>query len=145
MNRQLRCHAELNCDDYKKWKRQTSFDFGFKPFGEFVSADTSVQSKTVTDDPIHLHRIIKNSGTYNYLGCRIPIKSQLKVDAWARELEGYWDTQLLEFLTYGFPLDFNRDSKLRCEGGNHNSALQFPKDVDAYLQEETKFKAIIGP
>ena len=90
-----------------------SFDFGFTPLGEFVSADTSVQSKNVTDDPIHLHRIIKNSGTYNYLGCRIPIKSQLNVDAWARELEGYWDTQLLEFLTYGFPLDFNRDSKFK--------------------------------
>ena len=123
LNRQLRRHAELNCDNYKKWKCQTSFDFGITPLGEFVSSDTSVQSKNVTDDPINLHRIIKNSGTYNYLGCRIPIKSQLKVDVLARELEGYWDTQLLDFLTYGFPLDFDRNSKLRCEGENQNAAL----------------------
>ena len=135
----------MNCDNYNKWKCQTSFDFGFTPLGEFVSSDTCVQSESVTDDPIHLHRIIKNSATYNYLGCRIPIKSQLKVDVWAQQLQGYWDTQLLEFLAYGFPLDFNRDSKLRCEGNNHNSALQFPKDVDAYLQEETHFEAIVGP
>ena len=99
----------------------------------------------MTEHPIELHKIIKNSGKYNYLGCRIPIKSQLKVDVWAQELEGYWDTQLLDFLTYGFPLDFNRDSKLRYEGKNHNSALQFPMDVDVYLQEETKFKTIMGP
>ena len=43
LNRQFRRHAELNCDNYKKWKCQTSFDFGFTPLGEFVSSDTSVQ------------------------------------------------------------------------------------------------------
>ena len=145
VNRQLRCQAEINCDNYKNWKCQTAFDFGFTPLGEFVSANSTFQSNYTIDDPIELHKIVKSSGKYNYLGCRIPIKSQLKVDAWVHELEGYWDSQLLEFLTYGFPLDFNRDANLRCEGKNHNSALQFPRDVDAYLQEETKFKAIIGP
>ena len=56
----------------------------------------------MTEHPIELHKIIKNSGKYNYLGCRIPIKFQLKVDVWAQELEGYWDTQLFDFLTYGY-------------------------------------------
>ena len=129
----------------KKWKCQTSFDFGFTPLGEFINSERATQSEMVADDPIELHKIIKNSGTYNYLGCRIPVRSQLKVDNWVQELQGYWDTQLLEFLKYGFPLDFNRDSKLRSEGKNHKSALQFPMDVDAYLQEETQFKAILGP
>ena len=145
VNRQLRCKGKINCDDYRKWKCQTAFDFGFTPLGDFINSDTTVQSEYTTEDPIELHKIIKSSGKYNYLGCRIPIKSQLKVDVWAQEMEGYWDTQLLEFLTYSFPLDFNRDSKLHCEGKNHNSALQFPTNVDAYLQEETKFKTIIGP
>ena len=145
VNRQIRCQAETNCVNYSKWKCQTAFDFGFTPLGDFVNPNTTLQSECSVDDPIELHKIIKSSGKYNYLGCRIPIKSQLKVDVWAQELEGYWDTQLLDFLTYGFPLDFNRESELRCEGTNHNSAMQFPMDVDAYLQEETKFKAIIGP
>ena len=145
LNCHLRRHAEMNCENYKKWKCQTSFDFGFTPLGEFINSDRATQSEIVTDDSIELHKIIKNSGTYNYLGCRIPVRSQLKVDNWVQELQGYWDTQLLEFLKYGFPLDFNRDSKLRSEGENHKSALQFPMDVDAYLQEETQFKAILGP
>ena len=45
LNRQLRRQAEINCDNYKKWKCQTSFDFGFTPLGDFVNSDTSVQSK----------------------------------------------------------------------------------------------------
>ena len=53
--------------------------------------------------------------------------------------------QLCEFLKFSFPLDFNRNSKLRWENKNHNSAIQFPGDVDAYLQEELKYQAIMGP
>ena len=123
LNRQVRRDAELNCDNYKKWKCQTSFDFGFTLLGDFINPCTNVQSKIMTENRIDLHKIIKDSGTYNYMACRIPVRSQSKVDVWAQELEGYWDTQLVEFLRYGFPLDFNRDSKLRCEEKNHNSAL----------------------
>ena len=48
-------------------------------------------------------------------------------------------------IKYGFPLDFNRNSKLTATDKNHKSALAFPKDVDAYFQEEQKFGAIYGP
>ena len=50
--------------------------------------------------------------------------------------------QLIEF---GFPLDFNRSCVLNHEEGNHSSATEFPSDVDAYLQEECSFNAILGP
>ena len=50
--------------------------------------------------------------------------------------------QLIEF---GFPLDFNRNCPLRCEGKNHLSAVDYPSDVDAYIKEETEFNAILGP
>ena len=138
----MRLDAQVNCDNHKRWKCQTSFDFGFIPLGDFISHSTTVQSNSMTLDPIDLYKIIKASGT-NY--CRITVSSELKVDMWAQELEGYWDTQLVDFLRYGFPLDFNRNSKLRCEAKNHNSTLQFPQDVDVYLEEELKFKAIVGP
>ena len=115
LNRQMRLDAQINCDNYKMWKCQTSFDFGFIPLGEFITPSPNVQSNSMTSDRIDLHKIIKASGTYNYLGCRIPVSSQLKVDMWAEQLEGYRDPQLVDFLRYGFPLDLNRNSKLRCE------------------------------
>ena len=85
------------------------------------------------------------SGTYNFWGLKIPVQSQLNVQQWEKNLAGYWDTQLVELIRYGFPIDFNRQSPLRWEDKNHNSALQFPQDVDAYLSEEVEFGAIMGP
>ena len=116
------------------------------PLGDFVLPTTSdAMSKASVQCPIELHKMIKNSGTYNFLGLRIPVESQLNVEVWRIRLQHYWDTQLLDLIRFGFPLDFNRQSILRWEDKNHTSALQFPQDVDAYLEEEVKFKAIKGP
>ena len=52
---------------------------------------------------------------------------------------------MLDFLTFGFPLDFNRNSPSNWEGDSHKSALDHPDDIEAYLQEEIDFKAIVGP
>ena len=56
----------------------------------------------------------------------------------------YWDTQLIDLLYFGFPLDFNLGSPLEWEGSNHKSAMDYPGDIDAYLSEELQFKAIAG-
>ena len=57
----------------------------------------------------------------------------------------YWDQQLVGLIKYGFLLDFNRNCPLRQEGENHKSATQFPRDIDAYIAEESKFGALMGP
>ena len=72
--------------------------------------------------------VVKSSGTYNFLGLKIPVQSQLNVAQWENNLEVYWDTQLVELIRYGFPIDINRCSPLRWEDKNHNSALQFPRE-----------------
>ena len=134
-----------NCVYFKKWKEQSKYDFGFVPLGDLILPTSANASHLKVDNPVELHKLIKASGTYNFLGCRVPVKSQLHVEQWERELKDYWDVQLCDFLKFGFPLDFNRNSKLRWEDKNHNSAIQFPDDVDAYLQEELKYQAIMGP
>ena len=53
--------------------------------------------------------------------------------------------KLLQLLQFGFPLDFNRCCPLKHEVGNHSSADEFPSDVDAYIEEECKFGALLGP
>ena len=76
---------------------------------------------------------------------RITIKSQLNVKAWQKALEGYWDRQLLELIKFGFPLDFNHACSLGQYTGNHSSANDFPNDIEAYLEEELSYGAILGP
>ena len=65
--------------------------------------------------------------------------------AWKVELGNYWDRQLLQLIEFGFPLDFNRQCPFKFEGDNHASAIQYPADIEAYLQEECQFNAILGP
>ena len=137
--------AELYCHNYRLWKQQSRFDFGFVPLSDFIQIPVRESFRTDTVDPSVLHKLIKASGTYNFLGLKIPVHSQLNVHQWVQKLEGYWDTQLLELIKYGFPMDFNRQSPLRWEDKNHSSALQFPHDVEAYLKEEIQFGAIQGP
>ena len=92
-----------------------------------------------------VHRRIKASGTHNFLQSQIRIQSQLKPELWERHLTGYWDSQLLLLLKYGFPLDFNYDSPLESVDRNHTSGIQFTDDIQAYLAGEKSFDAILGP
>ena len=79
------------------------------------------------------------------MGARIPVDNQLNVEEWKRLLENYWDQQLLQFLEFGFPVGFNRNCPLYHSIENHKSAVDHPKDVETYLQEEIAHKAIQGP
>ena len=69
------------------------------------------------------HALVRNSGTHNYLKCRIPINSHLNIDRWQYHLQGYWDQQIVDLLHYGFPLDFDRNSPLSSTYNNHTSPL----------------------
>ena len=51
----------------------------------------------------------------------------------------------MDLLRFGFPLDFNRLSPLQWEGQNHKSAIEYPRDIEAYIAEEKSFNAIVGP
>ena len=48
-------------------------------------------------------------------------------------------------MKFGFPLDFDRSTTLKCDNKNHSSGIDFPHDVELYLKEETIFGAILGP
>ena len=78
-------------------------------------------------------------------GARIPVNSQLNIQAWEELLDSYWDTQLLECLKFDFPVGFNRMCSFNHDKNNHKSASEFPEHVDKYIAEEKALGAIIGP
>ena len=99
----------------------------------------------IGSDPIKLYDITRNQSEFNFFSSQIQVHSQLNPDVWQELLQGYWDQQLPYLIRYGFPLDFNRDSKLGQNTKNHPSALAFPKDIDAYLTEEIQHGKIYDP
>ena len=129
----------------EKWQQQTDFTFGFVPVSQFIIPDVHAKGGDTIECPIKMHTSIRDSGAPNFLKCRIPVQSQLNIGVWKKVLANYWDAQLIHLLEYGFPLDFNRKSPLLSEHKNHSSAIEFPDHVDAYLDVERRFNAILGP
>ena len=134
----------FDCVLFSQWRDQSEFDFGFIPLSDF-----RVPPSKKTNNPclpsFEAHKQIKHSGLPNFMHCSIRLKSQLCIDEWQTVLKGYWETQLIDLLRFGFPLDFDRNSTLTCDNKNHSSATDFSLDVEAYLKEETNFGAILGP
>ena len=142
--------------DKKPWKNsnnestrasrsQTEFEFSFIPLSQLQEATSGVINQLSNYCPIKAHKIVVQSGKPNFLQARIRVDTQLNLEEWQKQLQGYWDTQLIDLLRFGFPLDFNRLSPLRWEGQNHKSAIDYPNDIETYLAEERSFNAIIGP
>ena len=137
--------APVECKAYDHWRTQSDVNFGFIPLTDPVLPTTDMVSDVRFSDPIKLHEEVKKYNLPNYLGARIPVNSQMNIQAWKALLGTYWDQQLLQCLEFGFPLGFNRLCPLKHDKVNHKSAVDFPQDVEKYIQEERSYGAIIGP
>ena len=135
----------VDTPSFSQWQRQVDFQFGFVPLGGQLMPSSVTSCNFHDYSPIEMHKIIRKTGKPNFLQARLPVVSQLHVDKWQSLLADYWDQQLLQLLQFGFSLDFNRCCPLQHEVGNHSSANEFPEDVDAYIEEECKFGALLGP
>ena len=132
------------CQFFNQWKIQSKYNFGFIPLSDFM-LPSNTKIGQIISCPIKQHLHVSALGCPNFMHCKTPVASQLNFDAWEASLSDYWDKQLLFLIRHGLPLDFNRDSPLYSDNRNHNSAVEFPKDVMAYLEEEKKYSAILGP
>ena len=97
------------------------------------------------DHAIETQKLVRRSGVHNFEGCRIPVRSKLNIPFLRSELAGYHDSQLIEFLEFGFPLGTVGQPLSNSPGKNHGGALSFPKSIDNYIQKELDKNAIIGP
>ena len=123
----------VDTEIHKKWRAQSKFDFGYIPIDEQWMPQTMGVNEWEGGSPWDVHGLVRATGVPNFIKARVPVKSQLHIRAWKENLEGYWDQQLCQLIEFGFPLDFNRKCDLKCDKGNHKSALEFPRDVDAYI------------
>ena len=128
---------------FQLWRSQVSAAFGFIPLSPLVG-NKDWEANEYIECPLLAHEKVKASGKYNFQEAKIHIPSQLKTENWQKYLSQYWDWQLISFLKFGFPLDFNENVQLKCDHTNHKSAILYPDHVDKYISEEKHFKAIHG-
>jgi hypothetical protein len=96
-------------------------------------------------DLISAHRSIVKSGQPNFQGCKIPLNTPFNIDLWRELLSDYQDKVIVEFLLYGFPVGYAKDSLPISQVKNHKGAVEFSKEVDAYLTNEISKGVIAGP
>ena len=78
--------------------------------------------------------------------CKIPVPSRINVEFLRRNAEGFDDMAVLEFLEFGFPINYEGPpiSSTR-EVPNYKGALDYPDHIDAYLEKEVANGNVIGP
>ena len=136
---------QFSSQDYVKCVQQSGKDFGFLPLNNLMLYRGDDIIWTNVSSVIEAHAIVRKSGKPNFMGARIPLASQLNINAWKFYLAQYWDNQIVALLQYGFPLDFDRLALLQSTYVNHSSALKFPDHVQKYIETEKKYGAILGP
>ena len=113
----------------------------------FQAAD-SWGIKWGTDDFINAHKEVKNSGSFNFEGCKIPIPTAIRYDR-IREALGEDITpkeeRTLQLLKFGMPINCKRGFGIRKKQKNHVSALSFKQDVGNYLSKGIQTNQILGP
>ena len=100
---------------------------------------------SVLNDPLLLHKRVRESCLPNYMGIRVPVATNLNIANWRHFLVDYWNDQLVDLLEFRFPLDFDRSVKLTSVEDNHKSAKDYEEHVKHYLQEELDHGAILAP
>ena len=93
----------------------------------------------------NIYLSVSDSGMYNYQGARRRVPSGLCIEAWRKHLSDYTDHNLVDFLAFGWPINYQRTTPLIPTHKNHPSALGYDSDIDFYVTTELSFDALAGP
>ena len=129
------------CTDYQNCVAQTGTLFGFVPLTPLQTYQGPTIEWNSIPDVIQAHKIVRQTDLPNFMAARVPVRGQLNVENWKKFLSNYWDKKLIDLLTFGFLLDFDRSRPLNTTVGNHKLAQQFPE----YLDTEISHGAILSP
>jgi len=81
----------------------------------------------------------------NFQGARCPVVSTFNIDNWTSYLEHYEDKIVIEFLRYGWPINFDRTFLPISTLCNHPSAQANAHYLSNYVISELSFDSICGP
>ena len=96
-------------------------------------------------DYARLYNEVRDSGLPNHLKARVTVPSALNLSAWDSLLSSYHDTELCDFLRYGWPVGYTAPAPPPKVDKNHNTATDYPVQVRRFLAKENSLGALLGP
>jgi hypothetical protein len=73
---------------------------------------------------------------FNFDTYGVWVKSGFKVEKFRAMAGDYWDKQLFDLITFGFPLDVGTQFQPSNRNINHASAINYPYEVNKYVSKE---------
>ena len=95
---------------------------------------------SLTSHLITLHAQLRKASGPNAFTLRLPVPSQLNIPEWRSRLATYPDTQLCDFLEFGWPVGYSNNVTPISLTRNHGSALSLPEIIDAYPPHECELR-----
>ena len=97
------------------------------------------------------HTVYTYHGSYptetpNYCGARVPLRhTKLNIQRWRQYLVEYENSEIVQYLEYGFPLGLTTNPVLQSSLQNHGSSYQFFKYIDEFLSKGLERCELTGP
>ena len=101
-----------------------------------------------TSDYIKVHKMIRDSGKYNFQGCRIPIPTVIRYDRIEAALGpniSPKEKMVVSLLKFGMPINCLSKFGVKKPQKNHYSAISFDNHIDDYLNKNVNSQAMLGP
>ena len=100
---------------------------------------------TLNAELLEIYHRVSSAGGYNFERARKRVPSGLRVEEWRRYLADYKDRRLVDYIAYGWPINFRRGEVLQSTLNNHASAQQHGEHIDFYIETEIGYGALLGP
>ena len=101
---------------------------------------------TAPNDLVFIYNTVRETGLPNCMKARIELPSNLHLDKWAEYLgDAPEDTELLDFLRFGFPLGYMGPTSHVDGNVNHPSTTKYPEHVDQFIKKELSEGCMLGP
>ena len=117
-----RVNIDNNCPDKSRvFKNHSEATF------TFIGPDRELVFISDINQCVAIAKLVQETGKPNYAAARIPLVSDLNLEAWQMHLADYHDEYLFQYLKFEFPLSLSGPNDLNdiCVV-NHASALQHP-------------------
>ena len=76
---------------------------------------------------------------------RVPLSTSFDLEFWEHKLARYHDRHIIDFMRFGWPINFAGNFSPAPFRGNHNSAHTFASHVDEFIQSELHHGSLFGP
>ena len=113
-----------------------------------VHSSSSGEVSWTAEDYVRVHNMVKESGKFNFEGCRIPLPTAIRYDrieaALGSEVTAK-ERRVLSLLEFGMPINCKPNFGVHKPQKNHYSAVSHKEAIDDYLAKNIEINALLGP